>query len=81
MSLADELTEESVKSPYGVRCPVGQALITLDPADVDALRAALADRATYSGPHIANVLARRGYKIKDRAVARHRRGGCGCDAG
>lgn len=79
MSLADELAKERATSPSGPKCPVGKALLTLDPNDATALAAALADRDSYTGAHIANVLARRGYPIRDRAVRTHRLGGCSCD--
>jgi hypothetical protein len=58
-------------------CLVATLLTTLDPADVESLKTALADeRRSHTG--LANALAKRGIEISRNPVLRHRTGLCSC---
>mgnify|MGYP001566039973 CR=1 FL=1 len=80
MGLLDEITAEQDASRVGPRCYVALALGNLAADERADLEAALDDKGIRHTV-IGAVLRRRGVKIGDHSVGRHRRGLCGCSRG
>lgn len=76
MGLLDDFKNEGVRPR--VRCQVTVILDTMSKGDAADLRAALAD-ITVTGAAIERVLGRRGVKLSQNSITRHRRKECTCD--
>jgi hypothetical protein len=79
VGLLDEIAEES--RPPVVRCSVAVVLDDLPDAERKELEAAIADPATYTTSAICRVLNRRGFDMKHKRLANHRKGECACARG
>lgn len=75
MSLLEDIHDEQAESRRGPRCSMCVVMDSLSESDAADLSAALADSSVYA-TSIARALRRRGVKIKDDAVQRHRSGRC-----
>lgn len=75
MNLAKRLAEVSESAAHGPKCTMCRFLLELPPADVEALKGALADRQ-FTANQIAEALTAEGFKVQGATVARHRRGEC-----
>lgn len=76
MRLADALAATPERHT-GPQCSVGRALVELDGADADALRAALADE-TITAARLAAALRSIGVDVGHATINRHRRRDCRC---
>jgi hypothetical protein len=77
MSLRDAIAQADITAKKGPPCSVGVIINQLSPDDLVALNDALAD-LTITGRAITAALTAEGYKVRDYAVNRHRRGICMC---
>jgi hypothetical protein len=75
-SLLDEIGDES--RPQKPTCSVAAILDSLDPAERADLQAALDDQINYTHSAICRVLNRRGFDMKQKRLAIHRKGECAC---
>ena len=76
-SVDDLLAANTRLTPGGV-CTVRQALADLDVKTADKMRAALADKRSYSASGLVAVFRQLGQDVGRGAVERHRRGACRC---
>lgn len=76
MGLLDDFKNEGVRPR--VRCQVTVILDSMTEADAADLKAALGD-VTVTGAAIERVLQRRGVRLSQNSITRHRRGECTCD--
>lgn len=77
MGLLDEITAAQGANRRGPTCNVALVKATLADDEQSDLDAALDDKGL-SHAVIGAVLRRRGVKIGDHSISRHRRGLCGC---
>ena len=68
---------EAENTHVGPRCTVAVILDELTPEDAAALRAAFSKQA-FTAAAIARTLRKRGHRITDGTVQRHRKGECSC---
>jgi hypothetical protein len=77
MGLLDEIQQLNDQEK---KCIVGNLIATLDADDREELVAAIADPNIQSSK-IVIALKRRGYKMSDKSMWKHRRNECACDFG
>jgi hypothetical protein len=72
----------NASKPTRAPCTVWKIRRALDPADLEVLDAALADRDTYSNAAISRSLAALDlpHAVSDETISRHRRGRCSCES-
>ena len=74
---AVDLSEfEALNKPAASRCAVGAALDALPPQEAEQLRAALAAAFTHTA--IRAWLGKRGFKMAEQTIGRHRKKECCC---
>ena len=76
MGLLDDFKNEGTRPR--VRCQVAVTLEIMPKSDAADLRAAL-DDLTVTAAAIERVLQRRGVKLSQSTITRHRRKGCACE--
>ena len=77
MGLLEEIQQ---LNEHDKKCIVGNLIATLDANDREELVAAIADPNIQSSK-IVIALKRRGYKMSDKSMWKHRRNECACDFG
>ena len=77
MGLLEEIQQ---LNDHEKKCIVGNLIATLDADDREELVAAIADPNIQSSK-IVIALKRRGYKMSDKSMWKHRRKECACDIG
>ena len=81
MSLLDDI--DSYRSVSGTPCSIRSLFDTLPPEDAAELRSAIeatdaGGRHIYQASQISRALSRRGVKLSDSTISRHRRRMCVC---
>lgn len=81
MSLLDDI--DSYRSVSGIPCTVRALYDTLPPEDAAELRSAIdavdvAGRHIYQASQISRALSKRGVKLAESTISRHRRRMCVC---
>lgn len=70
---------EKLSKPRRKPCAVGHAMESLDRAEAEQLRAAVAaDQGVITNAAVEKWLLTRGYKTSAQAVSSHRKGTCRC---
>jgi hypothetical protein len=77
MGLLDEIQQ---LNEHDKKCIVGNLIQSLNADDKQELLAAIADPSIQSSK-IVVALKRRGYKMSDKSMWKHRRKECACDIG
>jgi hypothetical protein len=77
MGLLEEIQQ---LNDHEKKCIVGNLIATLDADDREELVAAIADPNIQSSK-IVVALNRRGHKVSDKSMWKHRRNECACDFG
>lgn len=81
MSLLDDIASDPVRP--GTNCTVRLTIDALPPDDAADLLRAIEDldaigQYVYTGAQISRTLAKRGIRLNDSTIQRHRRGFCLC---
>ena len=76
MSLLDDIASDHLRS--GTRCGVRATLDSMTPEDAAELRVAI-DNPAYAAAAIHRALKRRGVRLSDQSITRHRAERCLCE--